>query len=86
MTAAPVLTLTSAERASLGPVERAALAIGTALIAWSRHAARRAAARSASRCVASDIERERHVLRRAAARDVETIEANRDLGADRIWR
>ncbi|MEF2979297.1 hypothetical protein [Subtercola sp. YIM 133946] len=36
-------TLTSAERAALRPVDRVALALGTALVAWSHRAERRVA-------------------------------------------
>jgi uncharacterized protein (DUF1501 family) len=96
MTAAPVITLTPAERAALGPIERAALAVGTALVAWSRHAARRAAARAAVRTVAHDIStdidsqehelREQHELRRAALRDHASIEAARDPSMLQRWR
>jgi hypothetical protein len=96
MTAAPVLTLTPAERASLGPIERAALAIGTGLVAWSRHAARRSAAREAARAAlsgssphASDLDsrqRELHSLQRAALCERALIEATRDLGITQLWR
>ena len=97
MTAAPVLTLTPAERASLGPIERAALAIGTGLVAWSRRAAQRDAARAAARAAqltvstssSSDLDsrrRELHSLRRAALRDRAAIEAARDLGVNQLWR
>lgn len=96
MTAAPVLTLTPAERASLGPIERAALAIGTGLVAWSRHAARRSAAREAARVAliaaagdAPDLDhsrRELHSLRRAALCERAFIEATRDLGINQLWR
>jgi hypothetical protein len=101
MTAAPVLTLTPAERASLGPIERAALAIGTGLVAWSRRAAQRGAARAAARSAAlanlvdisanssPDLDsrrRELHSLRRAALHERAAIETARDLGINQLWR
>ena len=101
MTAAPVLTLTPAERASLGPIERAALAIGTGLVAWSRRAAQRGADRAAARSAAlaarvdslagSSLEldsrrRELHSLQRAALRERAAIETARDLGVNQLWR
>lgn len=87
MTAAPLLTLTPSERAALGPVERIALAVGTALVAWSRGAARRAAARSIERGTSpqGDI-RGLHALRRAAVKDAAAVEAARDLGIHQLWR
>jgi enoyl-CoA hydratase/carnithine racemase len=87
VTAAPILTLTPSERAALGPVERAALAVGTALVAWSRNAARRAAARSIARGFSAhgDV-RELHALRRDALEDTARIEAARDLGIHQLWR
>ena len=97
MTAAPVLTLTPAERASLGPLERAALAIGTGLVAWSRRAGQRASARAAARAarvtIVSDSSldldsrrRELHSLRRVALNERAAIEAARDLGINQLGR
>ncbi|RFA07985.1 hypothetical protein B7R54_01195 [Subtercola boreus] len=96
-TAAQVIAPT---QTTLAPIDRAVLALGTALVAWSRRAERRAAAHPVPVIVApadatpahvtsptSDCtERELHHLRRVAAADRAVIFAQRDLGANRLLR
>ncbi len=75
----------TATPATLRPLDRAAFALGTALVTWSRHNAQRNAARIASRRLPSGHEaRELHELRRAAALGRTQIEASRDLGINQL--
>ncbi|RFA16963.1 hypothetical protein B7R22_01260 [Subtercola boreus] len=100
--AAAPATSPAAAPAALAPIDRAVLALGTALVAWSHRAERRGAAHpvapvstpdhlsvSSARAAPrshADSLRETHHLRRTAIANRSVILAQRDLGANRLLR
>lgn len=76
---------TTLRRPGMGPLDRTVLAVGTALVAWSRRAERTTASPPSAARDASDL-RELHHLRRTADTDQALILARRSLGANQLLR